>query len=281
MIEVKNLAYVYPGATQAAINHISFDIPKGEVFGFLGPSGAGKSTMQKILFKLLSGYTGDAFIDGRQVKDWDKALYEKIGVGFELPNHYLKLSALENLEFFKGFYSRSQDAMHLLGMVGLEKDAHKKVSEFSKGMKMRLNFIRSFIHDPDILFLDEPTSGLDPVNSRVVKDIILDLKARGKTIFITTHQMHDADELCDSVAFLVDGKIMAIDQPQSLKLKYSKNMVEVLFEGEHEKKQFPLEGLGNNQAFLELSRNKPIKTIHSKEASLDDIFIEVTGKTLS
>ena len=281
MIEVKELVYTYPGASQVAIDHVSFNIPKGEIFGFLGPSGAGKSTMQKILFKLLNGYTGNATVDGREVKDWDKALYEKIGVGFELPNHYLKLTALENLNFFRGFYSSSQDPMQLLGMVGLEKYANKKVSEFSKGMKMRLNFIRSFIHNPDILFLDEPTSGLDPVNSRMIKDIILDMKANGKTIFITTHQMHDADELCDSVAFLVDGKILAMDKPQELKLKYSKNVVEVLCQGETKKHEFPLEELRNNSIFLDLVKNKQIETIHSKEATLDEIFIRVTGKTLS
>ncbi|MBA3682059.1 MAG: ABC transporter ATP-binding protein [Bacteroidetes bacterium] len=281
MIKVKDLIYTYPGTNKPAINKISFTIEKGEVFGFLGPSGAGKSTVQKILFKLLSGYSGLAEIDGKAVKDQDKTFYEKIGVGFELPNHYLKLTALENLNFFRNFYSSSQDPLLMLKTVGLEKDANKKVSDFSKGMKMRLNFIRSFIHNPDILFLDEPTSGLDPVNSRIIKDIILDLKQQGKTIFITTHQMHDADELCDTVAFLVDGNIMAMDKPQNLKLQYSKRTVEVMVENELTKHEFFLNDLGNNQEFITLVRNKTINTIHSKEASLDDIFIQVTGKTLA
>jgi fluoroquinolone transport system ATP-binding protein len=280
MIKVKDLNYTYPGSEQPAIKKISFTIPKGEVFGFLGPSGAGKSTVQKILFKLLSNYDGECLIDGKEIKDWDKSLYEKIGVGFELPNHYLKLTAIENLNFFRGFYQSSTDPMEMLRMVGLEKDAKKKVGDFSKGMKMRLNFIRSFIHNPDILFLDEPTSGLDPVNARIIKDIILKLKAKGKTIFITTHQMHDADELCDRVAFLVDGTVLALDEPKILKLKHSSRKVEVSLKGKTEKLEFSLDDLGNNRDFITTIKSNTIDSIHSKEASLDDIFIKVTGKSL-
>ncbi|MEM6348415.1 MAG: ABC transporter ATP-binding protein [Bacteroidota bacterium] len=280
MINVKQLQYQYPKANGFAIRGIDFNIDQGEVFGFLGPSGSGKSTTQKILFKLLPGYQGQASIDGKEVKDWGKEIYQKIGVGFELPNHYLKLSALENLEFFLAFYPKSLDPMELLERVGLKEDANKKVGDFSKGMKMRLNFIRSFMHDPEILFLDEPTSGLDPVNARLVKDIILDLKAQGKTIFITTHQMHDADELCDRVAFIVDGQIETMDSPENLKIKHSKRSVEVLFKQAANKETFELDHLGRNEAFLRKIASQEIETIHSREASLDDIFIQVTGKTL-
>lgn len=280
MIEVKELSFQYPGADTKAIKKISFSIREGEIFGFLGPSGSGKTTTQKILCKMLKGYEGIAGIDGRELKDYGNALYQKIGVGFELPNHYLKLTALENLQFFGGFYEQTRDPLDLLDLVGLKKDAHKKVADFSKGMKMRLNFVRSFMHNPDILFLDEPTSGLDPVNARLVKDIILDLKAAGKTIFLTTHQMYDADELCDRVAFIVEGEILALDKPQNLKLQYSKKVVHVLVKGQEKPAIFPLERLGENQEFLDLIRENQIETIHSKEASLDEIFIDVTGKEL-
>jgi fluoroquinolone transport system ATP-binding protein len=171
--------------------------------------------------------------------------------------------------------------MELLDRVGLKKDAHKKVGDFSKGMKMRLNFIRSFLHDPEILFLDEPTSGLDPVNSKIVKDIILELKAKGKTIFITTHQMYDAEKLCDRVAFIVEGEIKAMDSPENLKIKHSNRSVEVRFRNSDIKEDYMLDGLGKNQIFLEKLRTQEIETIHSKEASLDDIFIKVTGKMLA
>lgn len=123
MIQVKNLNYQYPNTNNLAIKGINFYIEKGEVFGFLGPSGSGKSTTQKILFKLLTGYNGLAQIDGKEVNVWGKDLYEKIGVGFELPNHYLKLTALENLNFFKKFYNKTHDPMELLDMVGLKKDS--------------------------------------------------------------------------------------------------------------------------------------------------------------
>jgi fluoroquinolone transport system ATP-binding protein len=279
MIAVKNLNYQYPNTKGLAIKGINFSIEKGEIFGFLGPSGSGKSTTQKILFKLLSGYTGSATIENKELAHWDKKLYEKIGVGFELPNHYLKLTALENLNFFKAFYPQCQNPMELLDMVGLKQDANKKVSDFSKGMKMRLNFVRSLLHNPEILFLDEPTSGLDPVNARLIKDIILEQKAQGKTIFITTHQMHDADELCDKVAFIVEGEIKVIDTPTNLKLINSKQIVELVMKNK-EKYTFDLQGIGTNDAYLSLIKINGIETIHSKEATLDDIFIQVTGKTL-
>jgi len=280
MIYIDNLSYQYPGAQMDTLRGIDFSIAEGEVFGFLGPSGSGKSTTQKIMFKLLSGYKGSVKIGNKEVREWDHSIYEKIGVGFELPNHYLKLSALENLRFFKTFYTYSHDPMMLLDQVGLGNDAHKKVGDYSKGMKMRLNFIRSYMHDPEILFLDEPTSGLDPVNARLIKDIILELKGKGKTIFITTHQMHDADELCDRVAFIVDGSIKIIDSPDNLKNRHSKRTVEVRLKNQAMGKTYSLDGLGENQEFLQLIRTNDIETLHSKEASLDDIFIQVTGKTL-
>ena len=281
MISVNNLSYTYAGSVNPAIKNISFHIEKGEIFGFLGPSGSGKSTTQKILYKLLNDYEGSATIDGQEVKSWDKTLYEKIGVGFELPNHYLKLTALENLEFFRNFYQNSQKPLDLLAKVGLENDSKKKVGEFSKGMKMRLNFVRSFMHNPEIIFLDEPTSGLDPVNGRIIKDIIKELQNEGKTIFLTTHQMHDADELCNRVAFMVDGALKVIDSPKQLKLKYSHHNVEVFMKDQENPFYFSMEGLGQNETFLQLIRNGELSTIHSKEASLDEIFIQVTGKSLT
>lgn len=280
MIEVKDLCFKYPGSDSNALRKINFSVREGEIFGFLGPSGSGKTTTQKILCKIFGGYEGSATIAGTEVSAYGKDLYQKIGVGFELPNHYLKLTALENLKFFGGFYRETRDPLELLDLVGLKNDAGKKVAEFSKGMKMRLNFVRSFMHNPDILFLDEPTSGLDPSNSRLVKDIILKLKQSGKTIFLTTHQMYDADELCDRVAFIADGEILALDQPRNLKLRYSKRLVNVQVKGKEKAEQFPLEGLGQNQEFLGFIREKEIETIHSMEASLDDIFIKVTGKAL-
>ncbi len=284
MITVHDLSYSYPGSTTPAVDQVSFDIEKGEIFGFLGPSGAGKSTTQRVLIKLLSGYTGEAKVLGQDLKAWQSDFYNHIGVGFELPNHYSKLTALENLEFFASFYDRPcLPPEELLQRVGLGDAAQQKISEFSKGMKMRLNFIRALLHNPEILFFDEPTSGLDPVNARMLKDIILEQKQQGKTIFLTTHQMQDADELCDRVAFIVDGKIALIDKPRQLKLQHGQRRVRVEYQKGNRDRQtafFELDGLGQNAEFLQLLQQTSIQTIHSEEASLENIFIKVTGRSL-
>ena len=282
MIKAENLSFIYPGQTTAAVNNVDFSIAEGEVFGFLGPSGAGKSTTQKVLIQLLKGYKGNIQVLEKPLKDWGSEYYEHIGVGFELPNHYQKLSALENLQFFGSFYTRKvQDPMDLLERVGLAESAKKRVSEFSKGMKMRLNFVRALLHNPEILFLDEPTSGLDPGNARILKDIIREQKAAGKTIFLTTHNMHDADELCDRVAFMVDGKLAALGAPKQLKMQMGERKVRVETQnGSLQSTEFPLEGLGSNQEFLRLISSPGLETIHTLEPTLEDIFILETGQKL-
>lgn len=279
ILESKSLTYSYPGSDKKAINGLTFAMNEGEIFGFLGPSGAGKSTTQRILFNHLKGYTGSVRLFDKEIKSWSHELYKFIGVGFELPNHFLKLSARENLVFFSSFYKRTRDIDELLERVGLAEHADKKVKEFSKGMKMRLNFVRAILHHPRFLFLDEPTSGLDPTNAKTIKDMILEEKRNGVSIFLTTHQMSDADMLCDRVAFLSDGEIAAMDTPLNLKLAYGKASVQLnmMDKSQHE---FELLKLGTNEGFLELIRHAEIKTIHSKEASLEDIFIKVTGKRL-
>lgn len=282
MIIVNNLVYTYPRNEEPTVKGISFSVRKGEIFGFLGPSGAGKSTTQKILIKLLTDYSGDIEISGFNHKKSDNSYFNRIGVCFELPNHYLKLTALENLRYFSGFYKQKPSSfIDLLQKVGLENDADTKVEHFSKGMKMRLNFIRSIMHNPEILFLDEPTTGLDPVNARKIKDIILEQRHQGKTIFVTTHNMHDAEELCDRVAFMVDGRLEIIDSPENIKQLGGKRVVKVEYKnGEIKSKEFLMEGLADNTEFLHLLRKNHIRSIHSKEATLEDIFIQVTGKTL-
>ncbi len=220
-------------------------------------------------------------VKDRALPQWGRDFYRTVGVGFELPNHYLKLTARENLRFFASFYERHYAPLpELLALVGLESDADKRVSDFSKGMKMRLNFIRSFMHHPDILFLDEPAAGLDPVNARVVKDIILRLRDEGKTIFVTTHSMFDADALCDRVALIINGEIKALDTPAALKLRYGQRRVRVQLAGQSVAQQFPLDELGQNDAFLSLIRDSEVETIHSEEATLEDVFIQVTGQSL-
>jgi fluoroquinolone transport system ATP-binding protein len=284
MITVKNLAFTYPKSPTPALKGVNFNVEKGQIFGFLGPSGAGKSTLQKILIGLLQDYQGEISVLDKPRSAWGSEFYEQAGVSFELPNHYLKLTALENLNYFRSLYDGDTEDPHtLLQMVGLGDDANLLVSRFSKGMQMRLNFVRSLLNKPRLLFLDEPTSGLDPVNAKIIKDIILQQQAQGVTILMTTHNMNIADELCDVVAFIVDGETKLIDSPKALKLRYGERAVRVEYRqnGHVQNCDFMLDGLHNNQPFLNLLRDNHIETIHTRETTLENIFIKVTGRELA
>lgn len=285
MITVEGLTFRYPHRAEPAVRGLSFEVNPGEIFGFLGPSGAGKSTTQKILIGLLTGHGGRVAVWGKEPQQWGPSYYERVGVSFELPNHYLKLTARENLEFFASLYGGpTRDPMELLAMVGLGEHADARVGSFSKGMQMRLVFVRALLNDPELLFLDEPTSGMDPVNARVVKDIVLTERVRGKTVFLTTHDMSTADELCDRVAFVVDGRIAELDSPRELKVGRSRRSLRVEYRDQSGRvceQDFPMDGLAGNAGFLQLLGSGRVETIHSKEATLDDVFVEATGRSLA
>jgi fluoroquinolone transport system ATP-binding protein len=284
IIGVRDMTFTYPAGDAPAVRGLSFSVWRGEIFGFLGPSGAGKSTTQKILIGLLRGYEGDVEVMGRDLGSWGADYYERVGVSFELPNHYQKLTALENLDFFSSLYHKAtEDPRKLLEMVGLGGDADTRVSRFSKGMQMRLTFARALLHRPELIFLDEPTAGLDPANARKLKDIVLGLKSEGRTIFLTTHDMTVADQLCDRVAFIVDGRIALIDSPRELKIQQGKRKVRVDYRKDRhtETCEFPLDGVGNDEEFLKLLRREQIETIHTEEATLEAVFIKATGRSLA
>lgn len=283
MFSVKNLTFKYPRNKEDTIKGLDFEIENGEIFGLLGPSGVGKSTTQKIMVKLLPDYGGEVNYMGKPLKSYGKDFYQEIGVGFEIPVHFSKLTAAENLSFFKKLYKSQADTDALLKRVGLFEHRDKKVNEFSKGMKIRLNFVRALLNNPTVLFLDEPTIGLDPKNARIIKDMIREFKENGGTVLLTTHLMNDVDELCDRVAFMANGKVSETDSPKNLKLKYGKRLVEVEYRDGDTVKQdfFDMDHLGKSESFLDIVRDKQIITIHSKETSLDDIFIKVTGVEIS
>ena len=285
VIAVSELTYTYPKTTEPAVRGMDFTVAPGEIFGFLGPSGAGKSTTQKLLIGLLRGHGGRMLVWGRDPLDWGPDYYQRIGVSFELPNHYLKLTGAENLQFFASLYDgATQDPRTLLEAVGLADAADTRVGKYSKGMQMRLTFARALLNDPELIFLDEPTSGLDPVNARRVKDMVLDLKDRGRTVFLTTHDMATADELCDRVAFVVDGRIVALDAPTELKIARSRRLVRVEYrapEGTLQTAEFPMDGLADDPDFHSVLRTHHVETIHSREASLDEVFVDVTGRSLA
>ena len=284
MIKVRELTFTYPGSARPALKQLSFSVERGEILGFLGPSGAGKSTTQKILIGLLKDYQGDVSVFGQDLRSWRSEYYERIGVSFELPNHYLKLTALENLNYFRSLYEgETEDPNHLLDMVGLGDDGALRVSQFPKGMKNRLNFARSLLNKPELVFFDEPTTGLDPVSARRIKDIILEKKRDGRTIFLTTHDMVAATELCDRVAFIIEGEVKLIDSPRNLMLTHGARKVRVEYQVDHgvEQQEFPMEDLGRNEDFLRLLRTDSVQTIHTEEATPEKVFIEVTGRRLS
>lgn len=283
MIRVNELVFAYSGTDEPAVNDLSFSVDAGEIFGFLGPNGAGKSTTQKVLIGLLGNYQGEVRILDREVRDWGSDLYEQVGVGFELPVHYGRLTARENLRYFSSLYQdETEDIDDLLEQVDLLDQADIRVERFSKGMRVRLSFARAVLGRPRLLFLDEPTTGLDPLSARRIKDLILKRRDDGATIFLTTHDMNTADEICNRVAFLVEGRIALIDAPRALKVRFGERRVRLEFADESVAAQeFPLQALVENQAFLSALREPSLQTIHTQETSLESIFIRVTGEELA
>lgn len=283
MISVKNLCHDYTGKGQYAVNDVSFNIKKGEVFGFLGPSGAGKSTTQNIMTGLLKLQKGEVLYEDNSITKMKSEFYNNIGVSFEFHNLYTKLTGYENLKYFAGLFDvPTADPMELLDMVGLRADANKRVANYSKGMRQRIVFARSLINNPKILYLDEPTSGLDPTTASQIRQLIKRKKEEGCTIFLTTHNMFAADDLCDRVAFLNEGKIVAMDTPRNLKMKHGEKSVAVEFAGEKgiKKSVFFLDNEEDKKQLNKIILNKQIQTIHSQEATLEQTFIKLTGRGL-
>lgn len=282
MISVKNLTFSYKSGKQA-LNDISFSVEDGEIFGFLGPNGSGKSTTQKILTGILTGYSGSVSIFNQEIKNINsKDFFKEIGVLFEFPYLYTNLSAIDNLKYFASFYEqdRRRDVFELLEMLEVKKDFwNKPISSYSKGMKQRVSMARALIGNPKLLFLDEPTSGLDPAGTVLFRKIIENERKKGTTIFLTTHNMIDADLLCDRVAFISNGDIVTIDSPQNLKEKNSNNqlIINYTYSGKREEKIIDSNLLEENFLFP----HDKIISIHTQEPTLENVFIKYTGRGLS
>jgi ABC-2 type transport system ATP-binding protein len=238
-IEVMNLTRNYNGL--CAVDNISFEVETGEIFGFLGPNGAGKTTTIKMLTGQLRPTSGEARVIGCDVVDERQELKPQIGVVFEYQNVYERLSARDNLVFYARLYGvekdRIGDVLAQVGLMGRERD---KIKKYSNGMKQRLLIARALLHEPKVLFLDEPTRGLDPGVARDIRAIVAELAEEGVTVFLTTHYMEEADRLCSRVAIIDQGRIVALDSPEKLKLDH-----------------------GNGQ-----------------EVTLEDVFIKLTGRSL-
>ncbi|MBS3937374.1 MAG: ABC transporter ATP-binding protein [Peptococcaceae bacterium] len=283
MIKVQGLYHSYTHTDVYAVKNVSFEIAPGEIFGFLGPSGAGKSTTQGVMTGLLPLQQGAVQVAGYDMRLRQRELFNKIGVSFEQSNVYSKLTALENLEFYgKLFDVPTLDPMSLLHLVGLNEVARNKAGTFSKGMKHRLTFVRSMLNNPAIWFLDEPTTGLDPAISRKIIEIVKGKNAEGTTVFLTTHNMQVADELCDRIAFIIDGEIKLIDSPRNLKLQFGEKIVVVdhRVDDTTKREQFSLVKPDDMARLQTLLQTGKIEMMHTKEATLEEIFIQVTGRGL-
>ena len=282
MIEVKDLTFSY-GKDKQALHSLNFVVGDGEIFGFLGPNGSGKSTTQKILTGILKGHGGTVSLFGQDISMvHTQDFFQKIGVLFEFPYLYANLSAIDNLKYFSSFYPAKQlrDIGEILEELEFKSDFLKKpVSSYSKGMRQRVSMARALISNPKLLFLDEPTSGLDPTGAVLFRKIIEEERRKGTTVFLTTHNMLDADLLCDRVAFITNGNIAALDTPKRLKEQNSRRRVAVsyLYQGRREEKTIEMPELESGIPFL----HDEILSIHSEEPTLEDMFIKYTGRGLS
>jgi ABC-2 type transport system ATP-binding protein len=263
------------------ISDVTIDIRQGELIGFLGPSGAGKTTIIRILTGQLKQNKGVAKILGKDSKTLNHEIYSQIGIVSDNSGLYESMNAHDNLTLFaKILNSDNSRVAMLLEKVGLKDHAKKQVKKFSRGMKQRLVLARAMLNNPKILFLDEPTSGLDPSTSVDVHKLMLDMKKDGTTFFLTTHNMTEAEKLCDRIALFNEGKVVELGTLDELSQKYNtEKRVKIRHNtGEFEELSLTAE---NSPRIAELISGNRIMNMHTMEPSLEQIFLKVTGRELS
>lgn len=277
-IEVENLVRTFNG--RRAVDGITFAVAEGEVFGFLGPNGAGKTTTIRVLTGQLQPTTGSARVAGCDVVRDLERMKPQIGVVFEHQNVYPRMSGRENLAFSARLYGIDERRVdELLEEVGLRERARDRVQHYSNGMKQRLLIARALLHRPRVLFLDEPTRGLDPAMAREIRQVVAGLTDRGVTVFLTTHYMEEADQLCSRVAFLEQGRIAALDMPARLKRIHGRRCLTVTLD-DGQTATLSLDDPADGRRLGELAAGGQIVTVHSAEATLEEVFIELTGRRL-
>lgn len=283
MIEAHDLRRAFKH--KEAVAGISFTGRRGEIFGLLGPNGAGKTTTIRILTGQIDPSGGSAMVAGCDVVKDRARLKERIGVVFEEQNLYERLSARNNLAFSCWLYGLPESrADEVLDLVQLRDRAKDHVSTFSNGMRQRLMIARALLHRPPMLFLDEPSRGLDPISARDIRLAIKQLSEEGITILLTTHLMDEADQLCQRVAFIVNGKIVANDTPRNLKLTHGERVLTVTLtehgQNGHSALQdmtIKLDDPADQQRLSVWMAQDRVLAIHSHEATLEEVFIEVAG----
>lgn len=263
-----------------ALNGLTFEVKENEIFGFLGPSGAGKTTTIKTLTRQLRAEKGDIFLFGEELRGLSREVYEEIGILTDNSGLYERMTVFENLKLFADLKGLGSNAvLEVLDRVGLLEDKKKLAKNLSRGMKQRVMLARAVLHKPKLLFLDEPTSALDPGTSKAIHEMLFDLNGTGTTIFLTTHDMVEADKLCNRVAFLNQGKIVELGNPGELKLKYADNsIVLTLMDGTILEEEKTKDGM---MRLAESLNGREIAMVHSSEPTLEDIFLKVTGRKLA
>jgi ABC-2 type transport system ATP-binding protein len=278
-IEVDKLCRTFSG--KRVVDEITFSVEEGEVFGFLGPNGAGKTTTIRMLTGQLSPTGGRAQVVGYDILRHPGRIKASIGVVFEEQNLYERSSGRENLLFFAGLYGiPPRRVEQVLEQVGMSERAGDRVQKLSNGMRQRLVIARALLHTPRVLFLDEPTRGLDPTAAQEIRAVVKGLAQGGMTVFLTTHYMEEADQLCNRVAFLDRGRILALDTPERLKVAYGQRMLKVTCRDGSEI-ILCLDDQGDGQRLGELAGSGDVQTVHSAEASLEEVFIRLTGRRLT
>ena len=257
-----------------ALNQISFSIYEGEIFGFLGPSGSGKTTMINILTGQLQANSGKTELLGKDSQKLLPSDFEELGLVGDTSGYYEKLSLYNNLLLFARLYGVSKSRIEdILKQVGLYDSKDTPAEKLSTGMRQRMLLARALINDPKVLFLDEPTSGLDPTTSKKIHKLLQELKERGTTIFLTTHDMNEATLLCDNLALLNKGDLIEQGSPSEIIQKYNTEKKVAVTYSDSTKKVVRFEDLQQEDY-------KKMMTIHSCEPTLEDIFIKLTGEKL-
>jgi ABC-2 type transport system ATP-binding protein len=278
-IEVAGLSRTFN--SRRAVDDVSFAVEAGEIFGFLGHNGAGKTTSIRMLTGQLRPTSGYARVAGCDVVTEQHRLKPLIGVVSENQNLYERMSARENLAFAARLYGTDTKRIdEALDQVGLLDRAGDNVQQYSNGMKQRLLIARSLLHRPQIIFLDEPTRGLDPIVGRDIRRLVQDLSREGITVFLTTHYMEEADQLCNRVAFISAGRIVALDTPDNLKVAHGEKSLQVRL-NDGQRLAIPLGDEDSGEQLKQLVASGQIRTLHSAEATLEEVFIQMTGRKLS
>ena len=260
-----------------SLDRLSFQVMPGEVFGFLGPSGAGKTTTMKLLTKQLNKKSGQIRIMGRDIESAKREDYDRIGILTDTNGLYERMTIEDNLKFFAELRQLDRGKVEeILKKVCLYKERKTKIKKCSKGMRQRALLAVAVLHEPELLFLDEPTNGLDPATIQEVHKLLIEMNRNGTTIFLTTHNMQEADKLCGRIGILDEGKVIITGTPEELKLRYAKNEIQIMTK---DRKKILFEKSPENaEKIATLLRQGDLLTVHSKEPNLEEIFLQLTGR---